>query len=1197
MNALWLAVLLKTAFLVSATPVLNLNFEGDTVGAAPPATSISPASPVGATTALPITPSSSGPRGVVVCPYAGSPTLPTVGSGKVLRIYDYHTTSAAVLEYNFAANAAEEVTAARVSFKFATTANLGANSKTLRFSVVKSGLSVATSGNRPFLLTIDDNGVLKLDMSGSANDRTVNFNTATAHEVVLYLNDHDSDALAVTGPDGQVRSVAANSLSLYVDSVYVGVSPFDNTLTYLTTPSNLGRCGFVTVSTDAYVDFVLDDIVVDVLTGNLGTGAPTVPSAFGTGNLDQSNLRYDSDVLLWETFAYGNGELYNFSSARWKLVEPTPVLLVTNQTLVFDYASPATNVGHYSRNFSGDRQLTRDITTNTQIGPVCYQAFTVNAEQAPATGASGYFLALQGIASVATLNGHVWMRAGTVANTYQLGVSTDSNVVNAVFASANLGLGSPHRAVVRYDASSNDSTLWIDPTDTNAAPDVTAANSGDQGTYTFTGVALRINNTNSTGNLGRFRLDDLRVATTFATALATTSFQQPVAEIRRNGSAYSITSDSLDAYLTGNGQLTYLRHAGLFWLAPEGGFWITNGSATVQSSINIGSFYFKTFMLHEMVAGGMGDDRLTLVLQNNDTNNIATYQLALDATLATNARTADGVSSLTPLAATGDAAADVVFHEPSGNALRVTGFNRLIAGSGTTAGRQYLLVDVPPRSVRQFTLTFDPLSVDSPQDWQIFQRTNRVSGPMTISGRAPEGAQTVTVEFMPGDLRAPPLAGALPVGLQPVSLNTTSLLFTASIILPAGGWYQTIVRAWAGTNLLAEYTVRHTGVGEVFLASGQSNSSNSGDSNSDDPNSLKHVQPGLGLVSSFSGAHWQEASDPQPGCHDQSDSGSYYPAFGDLLAARLGVPVAVSSTGQGSTAVAEWQPDAPHSYADFASSYHNGLYNWLVARIRQFGNGGFRGVLWHQGETDSSHTAGTARTAKQDYYDRLKRVIQTSQTDAGWTFPWFIARASEWPLDNPAGDPNIQGAQEQLWADGIAYPGANSDSLGLPYRDLGGSRVHFATPTGLQAHAALWVEKVGDFIDTQNQGVGALDSDGGGVPDYWERLYGLNPASATDDTADPDHDGMNNRAEFITGGNPLVADTFVLGLALQSGGQLQLRYRARAGRTYILEQRAALDSGNWTEITRTTAAVDNSQAVFTQPTTATQKFFRITVQM
>ena len=281
---------------------------------------------------------------------------------------------------------------------------------------------------------------------------------------------------------------------------------------------------------------------------------------------------------------------------------------------------------------------------------------------------------------------------------------------------------------------------------------------------------------------------------------------------------------------------------------------------------------------------------------------------------------------------------------------------------------------------------------------------------------------------------------------------------------------------------------------------------------------------------------------------------------------------------------------APALNVDFASSYHNGLYPWMLSRARQFGANGFRGLLWHQGESDSSHTPGVTRTTFQDYYSRLKRVIQTSQADAGWTFPWFVARASVWPLDNPAGDPNIYGAQQQLWVDGIANPGANSDSLGLAYRDLGGSRVHFSVPTGLAAHGALWAEKVGDFIDTQFHGVG--------VPDYWERQHGFDPNSASDETADADGDGMDNRAEFITGGSPFVADAFIARPAPQTNGQLRIQYRARAGRTYILQDRAALDSGNWSEVTRVTATNDDDAAFFTvNPGNDAQGFFRISARM
>ena len=1196
--AVFLAGLLtRTA---SATPALNVDFENCTAGSKPTGTNatVSPSSPTGQTTNLPITASSGGPWGVITCPYSGSPTLPTVGSNKFARIYDYNNGSSGSgtsLQYDFVSSPTNEATAVRISFKFAATANLGSNSKTLRFSVTETGLSVATSTNRPMLLTIDNNGVFKLDLASSGNDRTTNFNTAVAHEAVLYLNDDDgTNTLDIVGPDGVPRTMATNSVAVFLDNGFVGVGPFDDTMSYRTTPSNLGRVGFTTVTTDAYIDFVIDDLVVDILRENAGAYVPSVPSAFGTGNLDLSNIKLDPEVLLWEQFPYGNGELNNFSSARWKRVELTPVLQVTNNAVLFDYANPATNRGHYARNFTGDRQLVRDVTTNSQVGPVCYQAFTISANQAPAAGATGYILALQGVASATTLNGHVWLRAGNTGDAYQLGVSTDGSSTSAVFAATDLTTGAVHRVVVRYDASANDSSLWIDPADSNAPPDAAASRTGDQGTYLFSGEALCISNG---VNLGRFQLKDLRIATTFAAALATTPIQHPVAEIRRSGSAYSIMSDWFDAYITANGLLSYLRQAGLFWLAQEGGLWTASGSGTVQNSINNGSFYFKTFMLQEMVAGGMGEGRLTIVLQNNSTNATATYQLALDTAVAAHARTADGTWSATPLDVNGAGASDVTFHEASGRVLRLTGFSRLVAGTGNNTNRQYLALDIPADSVRQFTITFNPLSVDAPQNWQVFQRSQRTSGPVTVSGRAPEGADSVTVEFTSGDLLAPPLAGALPSGPQSVTLNTTTLLFNSTFTLPAGGWYQATVRAWSGTNLLAQTTVERVGVGEVFVASGQSNSTNSGEDNSDAPN-LIHTQPASGLVSSFSGAHWQEASDPQPGPHDQSASGSYYPAFGDDLAARFGVPVAVASSGQGSTAVAEWVPNAPHDYTDFASSYHNGLYPWMMTRVRQLGANNFRALLWHQGESDSSHTPGATRTSFTDYYNRLKLVIQSSQADAGWAFPWFVARASVWPLDDPAGDPNIYGAQQQLCTDGIAYAGANSDSLGLEYRDLGGSRVHFSVPTGLAAHAALWAEKVGDYIDTQYQGAGAIDSDGGGAPDYWERQYGFDPGSSADDAADPDHDGLDNRAEFITGGNPLVADTFALVPVPQASGQIQLRYRARTGRTYILEHRTALDSGEWTEVTRTTATNDDDAAFFTvSPGVTTQEFFRVIARM
>ena len=60
----------------------------------------------------------------------------------------------------------------------------------------------------------------------------------------------------------------------------------------------------------------------------------------------------------------------------------------------------------------------------------------------------------------------------------------------------------------------------------------------------------------------------------------------------------------------------------------------------------------------------------------------------------------------------------------------------------------------------------------------------------------------------------------------------------------------------------------------------------------------------------------------------------------------------------------------------------------------------------------------------------------------------------------------------------------------------------------------------------------STDSDGDLMPDFWEDLYGLNRHSAaiigtalSEQSMDPDSDGLNNLNEFLLGGNPLEVDT------------------------------------------------------------------------
>lgn len=49
------------------------------------------------------------------------------------------------------------------------------------------------------------------------------------------------------------------------------------------------------------------------------------------------------------------------------------------------------------------------------------------------------------------------------------------------------------------------------------------------------------------------------------------------------------------------------------------------------------------------------------------------------------------------------------------------------------------------------------------------------------------------------------------------------------------------------------------------------------------------------------------------------------------------------------------------------------------------------------------------------------------------------------------------------------------------------------------------------------------DSDGDGIPDWWEVLYALNP-NVNDSAEDADRDGLSNLEEFSSGSNPIVQD-------------------------------------------------------------------------
>jgi subtilisin family serine protease len=89
-----------------------------------------------------------------------------------------------------------------------------------------------------------------------------------------------------------------------------------------------------------------------------------------------------------------------------------------------------------------------------------------------------------------------------------------------------------------------------------------------------------------------------------------------------------------------------------------------------------------------------------------------------------------------------------------------------------------------------------------------------------------------------------------------------------------------------------------------------------------------------------------------------------------------------------------------------------------------------------------------------------------------------------------------------------------------------------------------------------------VDSDGNGLPDWWEFQY-FGHLTGTDPTADPDHDGMNNLAEWIAGTNPTNAAS-VLRLTLVSAtnaNNIVVSWPSVAGKNYWLARSTNLSAG------------------------------------
>jgi hypothetical protein len=127
------------------------------------------------------------------------------------------------------------------------------------------------------------------------------------------------------------------------------------------------------------------------------------------------------------------------------------------------------------------------------------------------------------------------------------------------------------------------------------------------------------------------------------------------------------------------------------------------------------------------------------------------------------------------------------------------------------------------------------------------------------------------------------------------------------------------------------------------------------------------------------------------------------------------------------------------------------------------------------------------------------------------------------------------------------------------------------------------------------------DTDGDGLPDYWETAYSLDPADTNGvhgAHGDPDGDGHSNRDEYRAGTNPGdTADVLRILSVEQVGATWVLRFRIAAGREVQVRSSDTLIDGPWHPLAAPPLSANDREAEIPDPQfgVGAHRYYRLVV--
>ncbi|MBM4148940.1 MAG: hypothetical protein FJ224_07840 [Lentisphaerae bacterium] len=124
----------------------------------------------------------------------------------------------------------------------------------------------------------------------------------------------------------------------------------------------------------------------------------------------------------------------------------------------------------------------------------------------------------------------------------------------------------------------------------------------------------------------------------------------------------------------------------------------------------------------------------------------------------------------------------------------------------------------------------------------------------------------------------------------------------------------------------------------------------------------------------------------------------------------------------------------------------------------------------------------------------------------------------------------------------------------------------------------------------------SCDRDADGMPDDWERAFGLNPTNTADAGQHGDSDGLHNLAEYLADTNPTNPDSVLSVIAIQpESGGVRIEWRGGVQATQYAERRSDLSqtSETWTAFLTNLPPTLLTNYVIDAEATNETRFYRI----